>query len=111
MESNRLLEDLEYIAKAFFAAFLLSGSIFFVVWRNREVSQIRYDIIKLKKQKRTLYLEVERLRLQVAKFSTVDRIEKLFREKYGYLPVRISENIVRVKLPSMEMENERKNKK
>lgn len=95
-------EDLEAIASVFFPVFFICLIVFFFLWRNLEVTRLRYQVSKLKKKKRELYLDVERLRLQVAKYSTAERIEKLFREKYGYLPVSVSQNIVTVKLPSVQ---------
>ncbi len=63
------------------------------------LSNIRYEMDKLEREKKKLQLEVQSLRFQVATVSRMDRVDSLFREKYGYLPVQLSNHIATVKLP------------
>ena len=63
------------------------------------MSTLRYEIDRLKKKEKVVYLELEDLRLQVATFSTASRLETLFQEKYGYLPVQLGQRITTLRLP------------
>jgi len=63
------------------------------------LSNVRYEMSHLEKEKKKLQLEVQSLRFQVATVSRMDRVDSLFREKYGYLPVQLSNHIATIKLP------------
>ncbi|MCS6984465.1 MAG: hypothetical protein NZM25_04965 [Leptospiraceae bacterium] len=90
------------LAAIFFAVFLV---VFFYLYRNIQMANLRYELKKLARQERRLYLEVEELRLKVAKYSSAERMEKLFREKYGYLPVHLGQKIVTLELPQTQKES------
>lgn len=71
------------------------------VYRNIEMSRVKYDINRLKKKRMQLYLEVENLRLSTAQESTVYRIDTLFRERYGNVSVDLGANITSIELPEI----------
>lgn len=81
--------------------FLLGGIVFAVLYRNIRMAIVTYEIERLKKERRAAYIETEELRLQVARHSSADRMEKLFREKYGFLPVEVSQKISTYILPQL----------
>ncbi len=80
------------------AVFLI---MFFHLYRNIQMATLRYEIRKLEKEEKKLYLETEELRLKVASYSSASRIEKLYREKYGYVPVGMSQKITTLTLPTI----------
>ena len=76
--------------------------VFGYLYRNIQMSTVRYEISRLKKQEKTVYLELEDLRLQIATYSTASRLENLFQEKYGYLPVQLGQRITTLKIPEVK---------
>lgn len=102
-DSKSDLKSMFSVAAILLVAFLV---LFFYLYRNIQMATLRYEIKKLEKQERALYLEVEELRLKVARFSRAERIERLYRGKYGYLPVQLSQKIVTLELPNSTMQNE-----
>lgn len=95
-------EDLKNLV-ALSVIILLVGSIVFAfLYRNIRMAIVTYEIERLKKERRAAYIETEELRLQVARHSSADRMEKLFREKYGFLPVEVSQKISTYILPQIE---------
>lgn len=93
-----------------FLIFLSGGFVFGFLYRNIRNATLTYEINRLQKVRKRIYLETEDLRLQVAKYSSADRIEKLFREKYGFVPVQISQKISTYILPEVFIKPEKQNK-
>jgi hypothetical protein len=95
-------EDLKSLVALSLIIFLIGGIVFAFLYRNIRMAIVSYEIERLKKERRTVYIETEELRLQVARHSSADRMEKLFREKYGFLPVEVSQKISTYILPQIE---------
>lgn len=95
------IEDLKNLLAVSLMVFLLGGIVFAVLYRNIRMAIVTYEIERLKKERRAAYIETEELRLQVARHSSADRMEKLFREKYGFLPVEVSQKISTYILPQL----------
>lgn len=94
-------EDVKVLFSSALVVILLFMLIFGYLFRNLQMSSLRYEISRLKKKEKKTYLELESLRLQVARYSTASRIETLFKEKYGYLPVQIGQRITTLQLPDV----------
>jgi len=99
-------QDLRNLLGLSVLIFLLGAITFAFLYRNIRMAIVGYEIDQLKKERRAIYLETEELRLQVARQSSADRMEKLFREKYGFLPVEISQKISTYILPQLEIRSE-----
>lgn len=95
-------EDLKNLVALSLIVFLVGGIVFAFLYRNIRMAIVTYEIEGLKKERRAAYIETEELRLQVARSSSADRMEKLFREKYGFLPVEVSQKISTYILPQIE---------
>ncbi len=96
-------EDLKNLLALSLIVFLIGGIVFAFLYRNIRMAIVTYEIERLKKNRRAIYIETEELRLQVARNSSADRMEKLFREKYGFLPVEVSQKISTYILPQLEL--------
>lgn len=57
-----------------------------------------------------LYLQVENLRRSSARQSAVDRIDSLFRERYGNVSLDLGTHITSVELPVLELQEEKDSK-
>lgn len=95
-------EDLKNLLALSLIVFLIGGIVFAFLYRNIRMAIVTYEIERLRKDRRAIYIETEELRLQVARNSSADRMEKLFREKYGFLPVEVSQKISTYILPQLE---------
>ncbi|HRP68630.1 MAG TPA: hypothetical protein PLY93_03795 [Turneriella sp.] len=95
-------EDLKNLIALSFVIVLSAGILFAVLYRNIRMAVVTYEIERLKKERRKIYIETEELRIKVAQHSSADRMEKLFREKYGFLPVEVSQKISTYILPRIE---------
>lgn len=95
-------EDLRNLVSLSFIVLFAGGILFAFLYRNIRMAIVTYEIEKLKKERRAAYIETEELRFQVARHSSADRMEKLFREKYGFLPVEVSQKISTYILPQIE---------
>lgn len=95
-------EDLRNLVSLSFIVLFAGGILFAFLYRNIRMAIVSYEIEKLKKERRAAYIETEELRFQVARHSSADRMEKLFREKYGFLPVEVSQKISTYILPQLE---------
>jgi hypothetical protein len=98
-------EDLKNLVALSLIILLIGGIVFAFLYRNIRMAIVSYEIERLKKDRRTVYIETEELRLQVARHSSADRMEKLFREKYGFLPVEVSQKISTYILPHIDRKN------
>lgn len=96
-------EDLKNLLALSLIVFLIGGIVFAFLYRNIRMAIVTYEIERLKKDRRAIYIEMEELRLQVARNSSADRMEKLFREKFGFLPVEVSQKISTYILPQLEL--------
>lgn len=96
-------EDLKNLLALSLIVFLIGGIVFAFLYRNIRMAIVTYEIERLKKDRRAIYIEMEELRLQVARNSSADRMEKLFREKYGFLPVEVSQKISTYILPQLDL--------
>jgi hypothetical protein len=94
-------QDLKNLVALSMIILLIGGIVFAFLYRNIRMAIVTYEIEKLKKDRRKIYIETEELRIQVARHSSADRMEKLFREKYGFLPVEISQKISTYILPRL----------
>lgn len=94
-------EDLKNLLALSFIIILIGGILFAFLYRNIRMAIATYEIERLRKERRAAYIETEELRLQVARHSSADRMEKLFREKYGFLPVEVSQKISTYILPQL----------
>lgn len=95
-------EDLKNLIALSVIIMLIGGIVFAFLYRNIRMAIVTYEIEKLKKDRKAAYIETEELRLQVARHSSADRMEKLFREKYGFLPVEVSQKISTYVLPQFD---------
>jgi hypothetical protein len=98
-------EDLKNLVALSVIILLIGGIVFAFLYRNIRMAIVSYEIERLKKDRRAIYIEAEELRLQVARHSSADRMEKLFREKYGFLPVEVSQKISTYILPQIDRKN------
>lgn len=96
-------EDLRNLVALSVIVFLIGGIVFAFLYRNIRMAIVSYEIERLKKDRRAAYIETEELRLQVARHSSADRMERLFREKYGFLPVEVSQKISTYVLPPIDL--------
>ncbi len=94
-------EDLKNLVALSMIVVLIGGILFAFLYRNIRMAIVTYEIEQLRKERRNIYIETEELRLQVARHSSADRMEKLFREKYGFLPVEVSQKISTYILPEI----------
>lgn len=95
-------EDLKNLVALSMIVLLIGGILFAFLYRNIRMAIVTYEIEQLRKERRHIYIETEELRLQVARHSSADRMEKLFREKYGFLPVEVSQKISTYILPQID---------
>ncbi len=95
-------EDLKNLIALSVIIILIGGIVFAFLYRNIRMAIVSYEIERLKKDRKAIYIETEELRLQVARHSSADRMEKLFREKYGFLPVEVSQKISTYVLPQFD---------
>ena len=94
----------------FVLVFVFTGMIFLYTLRNIRHADLLYDISMLQKEKEKIRTEIENLRINVAAYSTPDRIEKLYRDRMGYFPLRVGNRIQTLKLPSLGIdESDREN--
>lgn len=101
-QSDSDVSDLRNLLSVSILIIFINLIVFGYLWRNIQMSTLKYEINRLKKQKKQLYLETEELRFKVARFSRASRLEKLFKEKYGYVPVQVSQKITTLKLPKIK---------
>jgi len=101
--NDMLKNDLLDMLKITFLVLIASLIIFGYLWKNIQFSVLKYENQKLAEKKRTVFLEVENLKIKAAKYSTASRIEKLFKEKYGYVPIQISQKIISLQLPKIKI--------
>ncbi len=99
--------DLKRMGAAFALVATTSLMLFTYLWRNVQMSNLRYEISRMKKERRALYLDVEKLRIAVAKHTTASRIDEVIRQQQGYLEVRLSAKITSLKLPRVEVEEDK----
>ena len=90
-----IIENMIFVVLNIFIVFIL---VFIYVLRNIQFANLDYQIQILKKEKKKLFEEVEELHVIVADYSKTSRIEKLYREKYGYLPVQTGKKIITLEL-------------
>ncbi|MBV6492309.1 MAG: Cell division protein FtsL [Turneriella sp.] len=95
-------EDLKNLIALALVIVLSGGIVFAILYRNIRMAIVTYDIERLKKERRAVYIETEELRIKVAQHSSADRMEKLFREKHGFLPVEVSQKISTYILPRID---------
>jgi len=95
-------EDIKNLVALSLIVLLVGGIVFAFLYRNIRMAIVSYEIDGLRKERRAAYIETEELRLQVARSSSADRMEKLFREKFGFLPVEVSQKISTYILPNIE---------
>ncbi len=95
-------EDLKNLVALAVIIILIGGIVFAFLYRNIRMAIVTYEIERLKKERKAAYIETEELRLQVARHSSAERMEKLFREKYGFLPVEVSQKISTYILPPFD---------
>lgn len=98
-------EDLKNLVALSVIILLIGGIVFAFLYRNIRMAIVSYEIERLKKDRRAAYIETEELRLQVSRNSSADRLEKLFREKHGHLPVEVSQKISTYILPQIDNKN------
>ncbi|MDH5716368.1 MAG: hypothetical protein OEZ22_01880 [Spirochaetia bacterium] len=104
-KSEKIKTDVFNLMVIVFLAAIVNLFIFAYLWRNMKISVLRYEISKLKNERRDLFLESENLRLKIAEYSTPSRIEKLFREKYGYVPLEVGKKISSLKLAPIQIKD------
>ncbi len=80
--------------------------VFGLLWKNIQVATLRYEISELKNQKKEKYLELERLKSSVARYYNAENLERLYKQKYGYVPMEVSQKIVTVRLGTTKKKNE-----
>lgn len=80
---------------------VFTAIMFGYLYRNIQISTLKYEINRLQKKEKELYLSVEELRLSVARYSRASRVEKLFKDQYGYVPVQVSQKITTLSLPEL----------
>ncbi|MES0488802.1 MAG: hypothetical protein ABUK01_02350 [Leptospirales bacterium] len=98
--------DLVNLLFLFAVAAVFTLFVFIHLWRNIQFANLSYDIEILTKEKKKLFMEVEGLRLSMANYSNIIRVEKIFREELGYLPLEIGKRIVTLELPSLNLSRE-----
>jgi uncharacterized membrane protein len=79
-------EDLKNLIALSVIIILIGGIVFAFLYRNIRMAIVTYEIERLKKDRKAAYIETEELRLQVARHSSADRMEKLFRENTVFFP-------------------------
>jgi len=89
----------------FAVALFFTGVVFLYTLRNIRHADLLYEISMLQKEKQKIHTEIDNLRLNVANYSTPDRIEKLYRDRLGYFPLRIENRIQTLRLPVLEPPN------
>lgn len=99
-------EDLKNLVALAVIIILIGGIVFAFLYRNIRMAIVTYEIERLKKERKAAYIETEELRLQVARNSSAERMEKLFREKYGFLPVEVSQKISTYILPPFDTKSD-----
>ena len=67
--------------------------------QSLHVSNLKYQIRKLGQDTQALMKKNTELRIQVARVASAERIEKIYRLKYGYVPVASTFRIKTLSLP------------
>jgi len=101
MTEVEIKKDLHNVLFVIAVAMGIGLMLFLYTWRNMEFAHLEYEITQLKLKKKDLYNDVETIRVGIASYSTPERLEKLYREKMGYLPLVEGKKIVTLKLPSL----------
>lgn len=101
-QKNEHVEQLLNMIFLFFVVLTFSGIVFLYTLRNIRHADLLYEISMLQKEKQKIQTEVDNLRLSVANYSTPDRIEKLYRDRLGYFPLRIENRIQTLRLPEID---------
>lgn len=109
--TNQKQDEFQNLLFLFFVVSVLSLVFFIYLWRSIQFANLEFDIYRLEKEKKKLYEEVESLKLSVANYSTVSRIEKLYRSRFGYLPVHTGKSIVTLELPKHPPEDPEKSER
>lgn len=78
--------------------------IFGILWKNIQIATLKYEITLLKEQKKEKYLELEKLKASLAKVFNAENIERLYKEKYGYMPIDLSQKIITVQITDSNTE-------
>jgi len=104
--------DLKNMLFLFMVVSVCTLLMFIYLWRNIQMANLEYEIERLKKNKKKLYLEVEALNISIARFTNPEKIEKILQQHDIYLPVRTGKRIITVKLPPLNLDKDEKfNKK
>lgn len=105
-------EDLKNLISILALVLILFLLVFGHLYRNVKMAELRYEVERQEKKKQQLQLDVQSLRFQVARYSRMDRVDTLFRDRFGYLPVQLSRHIMTLQIPdSPEKDREEKRKK
>jgi len=96
--------EFKTLSSIFILLIILGFIVFAYQWRNIKMASIRYNISKLELKKKSLIGQLEKLKFSVADKSTTARIEKLYRKRYGYIPIRLSRKIITLKMPTLGIE-------
>jgi cell division protein FtsL len=94
--------DVKNLFFLFFVVSVCTLIMLIYLWRNIQMANLDYEIDRLKKNKKKLYLEVESLNLSISRYTTPEKIEKILKEHDIHLPVRTGKRIVTVKLPPFD---------
>ena len=80
--------------------------LFLHLWRNIQFANIEYEIRSLKKEMTTLFIDVEKFRQSAADYSAITRVDKLYQEKFGHLPLEKGKKIITLELPEISFNEE-----
>lgn len=87
------------LGRVFLVHLLVAAVAGIFVWQNVRVTEMRAEIRRLNRQSKKLLRKNDELKIAVAENSSAERLERIYRVKYGYIPVATRFRIQTLTLP------------
>lgn len=81
----------------------------FFIWQRVTKANLERKIAYLKDKKEKLLRENDNLKIGIAKYTSAQRIESLYRKTYEYLPITVGDRMIHLVLPESKEENQIEN--
>ena len=105
-KDNKPTGDLGNMLFLFSMVAVFTMFLFLHLWRNIQFANIEYEIRSLKKEMAALFIDVEKFRLSAADYSAITRVDKLYQEKFGHLPLDKGKKIITLQLPEISLKED-----
>lgn len=94
------------VLKCIFVVIIPGLFFFYYVWQSISYAHINKKIKKLVKKKQELMKKNDKLKVEIATYTSAERIESLYIKKYQHAPMSNSKKIITLTLPKIKMKGE-----